>query len=1033
MSEADSKPPTPDDVEGGDTADRDESPSRRGGWGARLSDLKLGDAVGGWVRRVSEMVEELSDQDRLSNEAKASWEPLRDQWHDEDFAGLIDGLDQPQATALPEALREQLLLLAAVHAKLVDDPQQATLAQRAAELDRAAEAAKTEASSAHRIWRAHRHLSGGRERAPANARDELRRAQSQVKHLSRPLRASFARLFALLSAQAWAAEGQLEKAARAIEDARALQEPADDSDRLSQRVDLVAVELWLGLDRLDEADRLSAELVAAVDRKAPRSDAQAQIMSIRARVCAARGQFDAARALRTEVGARLDPRDAVRLAIQLDSTEQAVELATQWLQGDPRDPARLRLWALAKVGPDASATLDPESRVAVVDALLRGLEAVTELAKEQRARELAFVALRQELPVPAHAKPATLDRLRAALREAGDLESFLFHTWLRAEAGEEIADRLDEAGRLRTPPPPAGASGPDELCPLRDVDLFERTLRSRGAYVAALAARARGDHAAAHALFVESLVEEPDFDAARRALADQRPYPDAARLEAVLTTMTERLGAMPQELLGVRVEGVASTLEATIAARERLARPLTIAIMGEFSAGKSTFVNAWLGRALAPMGALPTTCTINVFRRGGQGHARVHRSNGQIQHVDASQVAEFLSGLDETAAAEIRHVEIERGDAGFGDATVVDTPGLNALDPYHERVAREFLAEADAIVWIFSATRGAAESERAMLEELRGDGRKVLGVLNKADVLEPDEQRELMDYLRERLGDVLVDVVPLCATEALAKRLDPKSGEAPLADIEASLETHFLGKARALKTGVVRRRLLEALGEGRNGVATSADRLDAQAGRVHTYDAQALRVRLQGAGDLLTKSFGELSDLLMRELLSMGVAVVGDGKANGRPTSRDIEYVGRRLTLELQDTVRALAVSSADSNDAELMRLVTTHAMPWLSGYVSAALEGGALERWIEQAAGAAKDGERSMREQLRLRLIALGERLTETLRELDRAAAAAYAAAARRRGGRPRAEALRLRVVVDGALAQAADAVEKSGVGDEL
>ena len=53
------------------------------------------------------------------------------------------------------------------------------------------------------------------------------------------------------------------------------------------------------------------------------------------------------------------------------------------------------------------------------------------------------------------------------------------------------------------------------------------------------------------------------------------------------------------------------------------------------------------------------------------------------------------------------------------NASIVDTPGLNALDAFHEEVARGFIDEADAIVWVFSATRGGAASELGMLQELR--------------------------------------------------------------------------------------------------------------------------------------------------------------------------------------------------------------------------------------------------------------------------------------------------------------------------
>jgi predicted GTPase len=104
-------------------------------------------------------------------------------------------------------------------------------------------------------------------------------------------------------------------------------------------------------------------------------------------------------------------------------------------------------------------------------------------------------------------------------------------------------------------------------------------------------------------------------------------------------------------------------------------------------------------------------------------------------------------------------MEIERTGSRLGDAAVVDTPGLNALDTFHERVTREFVEEADAIIWIFSATRGGAASEGSALKSVSADGRQVLGVLNKVDTLDPGERAELVAYLREQFGEILLDVI----------------------------------------------------------------------------------------------------------------------------------------------------------------------------------------------------------------------------------------------------------------------------------
>src|SRR5690606_18831555 len=246
---------------------------------------------------------------------------------------------------------------------------------------------------------------------------------------------------------------------------------------------------------------------------------------------------------------------------------------------------------------------------------------------------------------------------------------------------------------------------------------------------------------------------------------------------------------------------------------------------------KSTFVNALLGEAVAPMGVLPTTNTINVFRRGTGRGVRVHYRDGSISTVTATELDPYLRNLDDKEADRIRHLEIDRVGERMGDAAVVDTPGLNALDEYHEKVARAFIEEADAVVWIFSATQGGTATEAGILKELREGGRKVLGVLNKVDILDSDAERdELSAYLPEQLGEVLVEVLPLSASAALSWRTGSQTGDVdPFAVVDDALERWFLQHARELKLELTRRRLREALEQAKASVEAIVVALEARA------------------------------------------------------------------------------------------------------------------------------------------------------------------------------------------------------------
>jgi GTP-binding protein EngB required for normal cell division len=168
---------------------------------------------------------------------------------------------------------------------------------------------------------------------------------------------------------------------------------------------------------------------------------------------------------------------------------------------------------------------------------------------------------------------------------------------------------------------------------------------------------------------------------------------------------------------------------------ETLDRPLLVTVMGEFNSGKSTFVNALLGEEVAPMGITPTTATINILRYGRERAGRVVYRDGQSRTVGWDKVPALLRGLDPVEVSRIRVVEVLYPLEVLQRVNVVDTPGLNSILPEHEAVAREFIAQADAVIWLFTVDQAGKASELEALTSIRSAGKQILGVLNKIDRL----------------------------------------------------------------------------------------------------------------------------------------------------------------------------------------------------------------------------------------------------------------------------------------------------------
>ena len=140
-----------------------------------------------------------------------------------------------------------------------------------------------------------------------------------------------------------------------------------------------------------------------------------------------------------------------------------------------------------------------------------------------------------------------------------------------------------------------------------------------------------------------------------------------------------------------------------------------LVVIGEFNSGKSAFVNALLGTKALEEGVTPTTAKIQVVRHG--------------ETIEKTSVSDSTDRI--TAPLEL-----------LKDLSLVDTPGTNAIDRRHEAITRHFVPRADLILFVTSADRPFTETERAFLEGVRDWGKKIVAVVNKADILETPEDRE---------------------------------------------------------------------------------------------------------------------------------------------------------------------------------------------------------------------------------------------------------------------------------------------------
>lgn len=218
--------------------------------------------------------------------------------------------------------------------------------------------------------------------------------------------------------------------------------------------------------------------------------------------------------------------------------------------------------------------------------------------------------------------------------------------------------------------------------------------------------------------------------------------------------------------------------DAALLAKEKF----ELVVVGEFSRGKSTFINAMLGRTILPVSKNPTTTVISKIVYGGQPAYTLHYKTGQPdQPLTEAEFSRLVAPpeVDESDEAElIREVTGQQAKlAAIDYATVayplpfcqdqvevIDTPGTNDLNTGRIEITYNYLNQADAAIFVMAANQPMTDSEASFLEEriLGNQIADVFVVMNYKDALHsPEEEAEVAGYVRDKLAERLPGQAPL--------------------------------------------------------------------------------------------------------------------------------------------------------------------------------------------------------------------------------------------------------------------------------
>jgi len=212
-------------------------------------------------------------------------------------------------------------------------------------------------------------------------------------------------------------------------------------------------------------------------------------------------------------------------------------------------------------------------------------------------------------------------------------------------------------------------------------------------------------------------------------------------------------------------------LERILNKQMRRARyPMEVAITGQFSSGKSTFLNALLSKNILPTGITPVTSKVNFINYGEEYKLKITYYSGAQEFAPIESIADFTDQR-EHEMKDIKYLTLYAPMDILKDISFVDTPGLNSQSQSDTDITKKVLRDVGGIIWLTLIDNAGKMSEAEVLEEymeLFKD--KSLCVLNQKDKFTEEQIATTTNYVSDKFDKFFAQVVPISAKMALDSR-----------------------------------------------------------------------------------------------------------------------------------------------------------------------------------------------------------------------------------------------------------------------
>ncbi|MDI9727869.1 dynamin family protein [Stutzerimonas stutzeri] len=181
-------------------------------------------------------------------------------------------------------------------------------------------------------------------------------------------------------------------------------------------------------------------------------------------------------------------------------------------------------------------------------------------------------------------------------------------------------------------------------------------------------------------------------------------------------------------------------------------RELLVPVVGAFSAGKSSLLNAIIGSSILPMDIKPETAIPTELRHDAQERLEALFADGRTERFGIEQLPALQERAEEL---QLLRLYINRPALkGLAPLVLVDMPGFNSPLDAHNKAIAHYIGEGAHYLFVVSVEEGSLHKQILRnMDEVTLMGRNFSVCVNKADLKPVADVQGICDYISEQLED----------------------------------------------------------------------------------------------------------------------------------------------------------------------------------------------------------------------------------------------------------------------------------------